>query len=79
MLTIRDDEVRTLALTVMKKRGAENMTAAIKLALQNEINRARDEIPIMDRVDAMIAKARAKATGPQLPSTEDVRDSMWDR
>jgi antitoxin VapB len=35
MLKIRDETVRTLAQEVMRLRGAPNMTAAIKLSLQN--------------------------------------------
>jgi hypothetical protein len=35
MLKIRDEKVRTLAQEAMRLRGAPNMTAAIKLSLQN--------------------------------------------
>ena len=34
-MKIRDETVRTLAQEVMRLRGAPNMTAAIKLSLQN--------------------------------------------
>ncbi len=45
MLSIRDEEVRTLAEAVMKRCGAPNLTAAIKLALQREIKRADEALP----------------------------------
>lgn len=45
MLSIRDEEVRTLAETVMRISGAPNLTAAIKLALQREIKRAEEALP----------------------------------
>ena len=37
MLKIRDEAVRALAQEVMRLRGVPNMTAAIKLALQNSL------------------------------------------
>lgn len=79
MITIRDEEVRVLAQTVMKKSGAETMTAAIKLALQHEIERADDAIPLMTHVREMVAKAKARAVHPPEPNAQDSRDSMWER
>ncbi len=79
MITIRDEEVRVLAQTVMKKRGAETMTAAIKLALQHEIERADDAIPLITHVREMVAKAKAQAVHPPEPNARDSRDSMWER
>ena len=77
MLSIRDDEVRTLAETVMRRRGAANLTAAIKLALQNEIRRADAAVPLAERVAAMRAQALAKAVRPpQPPLTEEERDTL---
>ncbi|MER2198198.1 type II toxin-antitoxin system VapB family antitoxin [Methylobacterium brachiatum] len=78
MLSIRDEEVRTLAETVMRKSGAPNLTAAIKLALQHEIRRADEAVPLAQRVAAIRAKALAKATGtPQSPLSEAERDALW--
>ncbi|GAA0277962.1 hypothetical protein LNAOJCKE_5603 [Methylorubrum aminovorans] len=59
MLSIRDEEVRTLAEAVMKRCGAPNLTAAIKLALQREIKRADEALPLIDRVAAIRAEALA--------------------
>lgn len=78
MLSIRDREIRTLAETVMRTRGAPNLTAAIKLALQNEIQRAEEAIPLRERVAAIRTRALAKADRPKLPPlTEDERDQLW--
>lgn len=80
MLSIRDEEVRTLAEAVMKKCGAPNLTAAIKLALQREIKRADEAVPLVDRVAAIRDRALAKADRPPGPPlSEDERDALWTR
>ncbi|WP_342107556.1 type II toxin-antitoxin system VapB family antitoxin [Methylobacterium sp. SI9] len=78
MLSIRDEEVRTLAETVMSKCGAPNLTAAIKLALQNEIRRADAAIPLAERIAAIRSRALAKAKNPPQPKLTDAeRDALW--
>ncbi|KMO14844.1 type II toxin-antitoxin system VapB family antitoxin [Methylobacterium platani] len=80
MLSIRDEEVRTLAETVMRTSGAPNLTAAIKLALQREIKRAEQAVPLIDRVAAIRAAAIAKADRPPAPPlSEAERDALWAR
>ena len=79
MITIRDEEVRTLAQTVMRKRGVANMTAAIKLALQNEIKHADEAVPLISRVRQIVERAKAKAIRQPEPDAPDSRDDMWDR
>ncbi len=80
MLSIRDREVRILAETVMRKSGAPNLTAAIKLALQHEIERADAAVPLIDRVAAIRALALARADRlPAPPLSEDERDALWTR
>jgi antitoxin VapB len=80
MLSIRDEEVRTLAEAVMKRCGAPNLTAAIKLALQREIKRADEAMPLMDRVAAIRAEALAKADRlPAAPLSDAERDALWTR
>jgi antitoxin VapB len=74
MLSIRDEEVRTLAETVMRRCGAPNLTAAIKLALK----RADEAVPLAARVAAIRAEAMTKAVGPKEPPlTEAERDALW--
>lgn len=78
MLSIRDREVRILAEAVMRSRGAPNLTAAIKLALLNEVRRAEEAIPLRDRVAAIRAQALLKAERPaRSPLTEEERDDLW--
>ena len=78
MPSIRDEEIRSLAEVVMKKRGAPNLAAAIKLALENEVRRSDDATPLRDRVAALRDEARATADRTPLPPlTKDERDSLW--
>lgn len=80
MLSIRDREVRALAEIIMRTRGAPNLTAAIRLALRNEVERAEAAVPLHDRVAAIRAEALAKADRPrQPPLTEAERDDLWSR
>ena len=80
MLSIRTEEVRTLAETVMRKSGVPTLTAAIKLALQREIKRADEVTPLIERVAAIRAAALAKADRPTAPPlNEDERDALWTR
>ncbi len=80
MLSIRDEEVRTLAETVMRTSGAPNLTAAIKLALRREIERAEEAVPLTERVAAIRAAALAKADRPPAPPLSAAeRDDLWTR
>ena len=80
MMSIRDEEVRRLAETMMRQSGAPSLTAAIKLALQREIKRADEATPLIERVAAIRAAALAKADRPTAPSlNEDERDALWTR
>ena len=80
MMSIRDEEVRRLAETMMRQSGAPSLTAAIKLALQREIKRAAEAVPLTERVAAIRATALAKADRPAAPPlTEDERDTFWTR
>jgi antitoxin VapB len=79
MLSIRDEEVRTLAETVMRRCGAPNLTAAIKLALKHELKRADEALPLAARVAAIRAEAMTKAIRPTKPPlTEAERDALWE-
>jgi antitoxin VapB len=80
MLTIRDEEVRTLARQVMEKTGAPTLTAAVKQALRHEIENAQPKLTLQQKVDAMRAEILGKA-GLRKPNrdTIDSRDDLWDR
>lgn len=78
MLSIRDEEVRTLAETVMRRCGAPTLTAAIKLALKHELKRADEALSLSERVSAIRAEAMTKAVRPrQPPLTEAERNALW--
>jgi antitoxin VapB len=78
MLSIRDERVRVLAEDVMEKTGAPSLTAAIRLALENEIARADGELSLRERVDALRHKVLGKAIRPAgQPLTKEERDSLW--
>lgn len=78
MLSIRDARVRALAEDVMEKRNAPSITAAIRLALENEVARADAELTLQERVDALRRKALRKAIHPPgQPLTKEERDDLW--
>ncbi|GES53759.1 hypothetical protein RsS93_63730 [Rhizobium dioscoreae] len=62
----------------MRKRGASNLTAAIKLALQHEIERADEAVPLRQHVAEIRARGLAKAKfPPAAPLTREERDALW--
>ena len=78
MLSIRDETVRALAADVMEKRNVPTITAAIRLALENEVARANAEMSLQERVDALRRKALSKAVRPPgQPLTKEERDDLW--
>jgi antitoxin VapB len=78
MLSIRDERIRTLAEDLMEKRNVPSITAAIRLALENEVERANQELSLQERVDALRRKALKHATRPPGPPlTKEERDSLW--
>ena len=79
MLSIRDEQVRTLAQDVMRKTGAPTITAAIKLALQNEVARTEDKVSLRERVDALRRKILGDGVRPrEKPLTKEERDALWE-
>jgi antitoxin VapB len=78
MLSIRDERVRALAEDIMEKRNVPTITAAIRLALENEVARANAEMSLQERVDALRSKALSKAVRPPgQPLTKEERDDLW--
>lgn len=78
MLSIRDEKVRALAEDLMEKRNVPSLTAAIRLALENEVARADAEMSLHQRVDALRRKALSKAVRPPGPPlTKEERDDLW--
>jgi antitoxin VapB len=79
MLSIRDEQVRTLAQDVMQKTGAPTITAAIKMALQNEIARSDEKMSLRERVEALRRKVLGDVDIVPNRNTTDSRDDLWDR
>jgi antitoxin VapB len=64
--------------TLAKKRGT-TMTAAIVQALENELAREREEIPLAERLLALADETRRMARGPGREVTREEIDDMWTR
>jgi len=49
-LYIKDDSVNDLAVEVMKITKAPNKTEAVRRALQHELDRAKETVPLRERI-----------------------------
>ena len=78
MLSIRNARVRALAQVVMRETGAPNITAAITQALEHEVERARQAVPLHQRIAALRQRAMATATRPPAPVTRTEIDDLWE-
>ncbi|MCO0638131.1 type II toxin-antitoxin system VapB family antitoxin [Chelativorans salis] len=76
-LFIRDDDVDALASELQKLTKARTKTEAVRVALQHEIERSRQSIPLAQR----LAKLQDKAAALGLPNPDfDMKkytDKMW--
>ncbi|WP_265501238.1 type II toxin-antitoxin system VapB family antitoxin [Paracoccus beibuensis] len=57
-LSIRDESVNDLAETLAEMMGA-NKTEAVRLAIQNEIERQKSALTIEDRIEALQEKLKS--------------------
>ena len=78
MLSIRNARVRLLAEVVMRDTGAPSLTAAITQALEHEVERARQALPLRQRVAALRRRAMDKAVRPASPVTAPEIDDLWE-
>jgi antitoxin VapB len=75
-LQIRDDRARTLAKQLADRRQV-TMTEAVIQALEAELRREAEAVPLAERV-AYIAGELAAAAGPNRRTmTKDEIDAMW--
>jgi antitoxin VapB len=76
-LYIRDNEVDALAKQVQKVIKAENKTEAVRTALRNELERAKQAIPLEERIKKI--QDAARAIGPDDPNLDMKKymDEMW--
>ena len=79
MLSIRDERVRALAEDVMEKTGAPSLTAAIRLALENEIARSDIRPSLREEMNELRRKVLGTVKITPDRNAEDSRDDLWDR
>jgi antitoxin VapB len=58
VLYIRDESVDALAAELQRVTGAATKTQAVRTALENEIKRRREEVPLIDRIRAIQERVR---------------------
>jgi antitoxin VapB len=77
-LYIRDESVDALAVQVQKLSKAPNKTEAVRRALQNEIRRMQETVPLRERIRTV--QENVKAIGADDPNFDmkTFTDEMWD-
>ena len=77
-LYIRDEKVNELAEKVMRRRGTKTKTEAVRLALENELREADNELSLAERIKPL--QARIAALGPKDPNFDEkaFMDEMWE-
>ena len=76
-LYIRDDEVDVLARQVQSVINAPSKTEAVRTALRNELERARDALSLEERIKRL--QDEVKAMGPDDPNFDMKKftDELW--
>lgn len=76
-LYIKDEEVDALAAELKAATGAATKTEAVRTALKNELKRAREKEPLMDRVRKI--QEQVRAIGPRDPNFDfrKFREEIW--
>ncbi len=75
-LQIRHPRAHELARELAKKRGT-SITDAVIGALEAQLQREREAIPLADRLASIIAELHAKSGGKGRELTKDEIDEMW--
>jgi antitoxin VapB len=73
-LYIRDDEVDALAIKVQEITKSRTKTEAVRLALEHELQRQKESLPLSERLApalAMVAAIRAEAAANGLTGNDD--------
>jgi antitoxin VapB len=78
MLSIRNPRVRALAEVVMRETGAPSVTAAITQALEHEVERARQAVPLHRRIAALRQRAFEKAVRSPASVAPAEIDDLWE-
>lgn len=78
MLSIRNARVRELAEIVMRETGAVSITAAICQALEHEVERVRDGVPLRERLATLRERVRdLSIKTPGIVTRADI-DELWE-
>ena len=75
-LQIRDPRARELARQLAEKRKI-SMTEAVIEALESELQREREQIPLAERLAAISRELRSKAGADGRALSKDEVDEMW--
>lgn len=77
-LYIRDAKVNQLADELMHRLGTKTKTEAVRVALENELKRAGEELTLEERVRKI--QDRYAALGPNDPDFDEkaLMDEMWE-
>lgn len=77
-LYVRDDGVSALAIELQSLLNLPTRTEAVRLALEHEIARARQKLPLKQRLAR--AQALARDIGPRDPDFDmkSFSDTIWD-
>lgn len=78
-LYIRDNDVDALAKKVQQATNAPTKTEAVRRALQNELTRAQQTLPLRERVKKIQDKVKARM-GPNASDFDMKKftDDMWE-
>lgn len=76
-LYIRDNEVDVLARQVQEATNALSKTEAVRIALQNELERVRKAEPLRERIKKLRDAARAMGPGDPNLDLKAYMDEMW--
>jgi len=76
-LYIRDNEVDVLARQVQDATNAPSKTEAVRIALQNELERVRKAEPLRERIRKLQDAARAMGPGDPNLDLKAYMDDMW--
>jgi antitoxin VapB len=79
-LYIRDDEVDALAVKVQEITKSRTKTEAVRLALEHELQRQKEALPLSERLAKAIAMAEAMGVPKGASDDFDMKaftDEMW--
>jgi antitoxin VapB len=76
-LYIRDDEVDALARQLQRLTNAPSKTEAVRQALQHELERAREAVPLKERVKKYQDAVKAMGPDDKDLDLKEFFDEMW--